>query len=116
MIEKNYRYDGTFRNNILVAGKTGCGKAMLVENLKKNKMFGELESVDWVSKIKLSANVVIEIKRWFADTNIEFHYLDDLSDFNVLIEAFQQERLNEDNSAILKKKKLIVKFLGKKRI
>ena len=44
MIEKNYRYDGTFTDNILVAGKTGCGKAMLVENLEKNKCLVNLKA------------------------------------------------------------------------
>ena len=104
MIKKNYQYDGTFTDNISVAEEISCGKTMLVQNLGKNKMFGEFKSVHRVSKIKLSANRVIETKSCFADTVIEFYYLDDLSDFNILIETFQQERLDEDNSAMLEKK------------
>ena len=60
-------------------------------------MFGELKTVHWVSKINLSKNREGEIRSCFVDTPIEFHYLSDLSEFNVLIETFQQKRLEDEN-------------------
>ena len=33
MDEVNYTYDGKFDGNILVVGKTGCGKTTFVQNL-----------------------------------------------------------------------------------
>ena len=33
MDEVNYTYDGKFEGNILVVGKTGCGKTTFVQNL-----------------------------------------------------------------------------------
>ena len=59
---------------------------MRKNNLGKNKIFHELKSVDWVSKIKLSAKREQEI----------IDYPDDLSEFNILIETFQQERLDDE--------------------
>ena len=58
---------------------------------QKNKMFGEIKSVDWVSKINLSKNREKEIKFYFEDSIINFHYPDNLLDFNILIEILQQE-------------------------
>ena len=50
----NYNYDTKFEGNILVVGRTGCRKRTFVQNLEKNKMFGNLKEVIWVSKILLS--------------------------------------------------------------
>ena len=36
---KNFRYDGTFSDNILVLGQTGCGKTSFVQSLGKYKIF-----------------------------------------------------------------------------
>ena len=47
-------YDGTFTGNILVVGQTSCGKTTFAQNHGKNRTFGELKSVDWVSKITQS--------------------------------------------------------------
>ena len=33
MDEVNYTYDGKFESNILVVGRTGCGKTTFVQNL-----------------------------------------------------------------------------------
>ena len=49
----SYIYDGKFSGNILVVGRTGCGKTALVKKLAINKFFGELNKAEWVSFIKL---------------------------------------------------------------
>ena len=38
---EEYSYDGQFIGNILVVGRTGCGKTTFIEKLAKNKLFGE---------------------------------------------------------------------------
>ena len=43
-------YDGQFRGNILVVGRTGCGKTFL-EKLSLNNFFGEIIKTEWVSGI-----------------------------------------------------------------
>lgn len=54
MDEVNYMYDGKFEGNILNVGRTGRGKTTFVQNLGKNKLFGETKEVYWISKIELS--------------------------------------------------------------
>ena len=40
-----YNYDGNFEGNILVVGRTECGKTTFVQNLGKSKLFGEIKEV-----------------------------------------------------------------------
>ena len=63
-------------------------------------MFGDLESVDWVSKITLDKTREDHIRTCFNYTKVNFHYTDNISDFDVLIESFQSENINivNDNS------------------
>lgn len=63
-----------------------------------NRMFGELKSVDWISKITRSENREKEIRYCSIDTSIELHYRDDLSDFNYLIESLQKETFQEEEN------------------
>ena len=49
----SYVYDEKFRGNILVVGRTGCGKTAFVQKLAINRFFGELNATEWVSVIKL---------------------------------------------------------------
>ena len=54
--EVNYTYDAKFEGNILVVGRTGSGKTTFVQNLRKNKLLGEINEVYWISKIVLSTD------------------------------------------------------------
>ena len=51
MDEIKYTYDGKFEGSILIVGKTGCGKTTFVQNLGKNKMFGDVKEVYWDLKL-----------------------------------------------------------------
>ena len=46
MVEIKYTYDGKFEGNILIVGKTGCEKTKFVQNLEKNKPFGDVKELD----------------------------------------------------------------------
>ena len=37
---EEYSYDRQFIGNLLVVGRTGCGKTTFIEKLAKNKLFG----------------------------------------------------------------------------
>ena len=80
--ENNYQFDGRFTDNILIVAQTGCGKTTFVQNLARNKIFGKIKTVDWVSKIKLSEKRKEDIKQCFEGTEVNFHYPEDLTDFN----------------------------------
>ena len=58
-------------------------------------MFRNLKSVDWISKIKLSKSREIDISSCFSQTRVKYHYPKDISDFNVIIESFQREAVDE---------------------
>ena len=111
-MEKEYTYDGQFNGNILVVGRTGCGKTTFIEKLGKNKLFGsQIKDVFWVSKIVLSSEREEIIREIFIDQEVHFSYPRDLDDFNYLIENFTQEKSDYEDSELgenLKINKLIV--------
>ena len=67
-------YDGRFADNMLVVIQTGCGNTTFVQNFVKNKIFLDLESVDWVSKITFNKIRKDHIRTWFNDTKVKFYY------------------------------------------
>ena len=53
--EREFTHDGKFSGNILVVGRTGCGKTTFIQKLGKNKLLGdEITDVFWVLKITLT--------------------------------------------------------------
>ena len=70
----NYSYDGRFEGNILVVGRTGCGKTTFVQNLGKNKLFRDIKEVYWISKVELSADRESNIRDCFKDQDVDFKY------------------------------------------
>ena len=88
-MSESFQYDGAFSDNILVIDQTGCGKTSFVQSLGKSKIVGDrLKSVDWVFKINLTKSRKDQIREWCNYTTIEFHYPDDLPDFDMLLETF----------------------------
>ena len=61
----SYVYHGKFEGNILVVGRTGCGKTGFVQKLRLNKFFGELIQVEWVSYVKLDKRREAQIQSCF---------------------------------------------------
>ena len=74
MDEVDYTYNGKFEGNILVVGKTGCGKTTFVQNLGNNKLFGDIKEVYWILKIELSTEREDSIKDCFKDQIVDFKY------------------------------------------
>ena len=37
---RQYLYNGRFEGNILIVGRTGCGKTTFIQKRGQNKMFG----------------------------------------------------------------------------
>ena len=71
-----YVYGASFFGNILIVGRTGCGKTYFMQKLAINTFFGMLKKVKWVSNIKLSTKRWAEIESCFS-CDIEFHYLNE---------------------------------------
>ena len=90
-----YIYDGKLRGNILVLGRTECGKTSFVQKLALYDFFGELKKAKWVSGIKLTNAREAEIESNFS-CDISFHYPNDVNDLVDLIEEFKLETESEE--------------------
>ena len=60
-------YNKQFQGNILVVGKTGCGKTHFVQKVGLNKFVGKIVKTEWVigielNKEKLKYNLVLIIR------------------------------------------------------
>ena len=92
-MENEYNYNGTFNGNILVVGRTGCGKATFIQQLGSNKIFGtEIKDVFWVSKTFLSKGREDVIRESFQDQEVNFSYPQDLDGFEYLLGNFTQNK------------------------
>ena len=98
MDETKYSYNGKFVGNILIVGRTGCGKTTYVQNLGSNKLFGEINYVFWVSKIELYKEKEEKIDERFKDQEVSFHYLNNIDDFDYLIDVFKRRKSDYVNN------------------
>ena len=69
----SYVYNRKFPGNIIVVGRTGCGKTGFVQKLAVNKFFGDLVKAEWVSYIKLNKQREAELQSCF-DSQLDFYY------------------------------------------
>ena len=83
-----YVYDGKFSGNILVVGRTGCGKTAIVQKLAISKFFGEINKAEWVSFIKLEKQREAEIQSCF-ECELDFYYPRNKEQFEELLEYFK---------------------------
>ena len=87
-----YTYDGKFDGNILIVGRTGCGKTTFVQNLGKNKLFGDVKEVYWISKLELSKDREENIRDCFTDQVVKFDYPNNVEEFNDLLEMYRLKK------------------------
>ena len=98
-MESEIKFHARFVGNILVVGKTGCGMITFVQNLGLNRIFGEIKTVDWVSKIKISKGREDHLRRTFFYASVKFHYTKDLGKFDTLLETFRDKNEFEDDNS-----------------
>ena len=92
MDEIKYSYDGRFDGNILVVGRTVCGKTTFVQNLAKNQLFGDIKEVFWVSEIELSKERENNTRDYFQHQNVHFNYPNNIDDFDYLLEMCKRDK------------------------
>ena len=91
-----YIFDGKFSGNILVLGRTDCGKTSFIQKLALYDFFGKLKNAKWVSGIHLNESREAQIESNFS-CDISFYYPNDVNDLADLIEEFKLEVESEDN-------------------
>lgn len=87
-------YDGQFRGNILVLGRTYSGKTYFIQQLAINSFFGHLTKAYYVTGIILSDTRKAQIEACF-DCTVEFIAVKDEEDLNDVLEHFKE--VNEDS-------------------
>ena len=92
MDEINYTYDGKFKGSILIVGRIGCGKTTFVQNLEKNKLFGYVKDIYWISKIELSKDREGNIRNCFTDQIVTFDYPNNKEEFDDLLEKYRPKK------------------------
>ena len=74
---QNYVYSGKFNGNILIVGRTECGKTTFMQRLALFIFFGDLKEAEWVSGIKLTKVREAEIQSNFS-CELNFSYPTDV--------------------------------------
>ena len=85
----NEIYDGKFVGNILIVGRTACGKTFFTQNFAVNNFFGKLKKTEWVSYIKLTKEREAEIESCFA-CPVKFHHPQDQNVLKDLLHEFKK--------------------------
>ena len=96
-MSSKYIYDGRFKGNILVLGRTECGKTSFVQRLALYDIFGKLKNAKWVSGIQLNESREAEIESNFS-CDISFFYPNDVNDLVDLIDEFKLEVESEETN------------------
>ena len=96
-----YIYDGRFKGNILVVGRTECGKTTFVQKLALYDFFGKLKTAKWISGIRLNASREAEIESNFS-CEVSFFYPNETNELGDLLAEFKlevetEEATNDDN-------------------
>ena len=94
---ENSTYDGKFIGNILVLGRTECGKTTFIQNLGINNFFGDLKIVKWVSGIRLNGKREAEIESNFS-SEVNFAYPTDKEELADKIEEYKLESESENDN------------------
>ena len=92
-------YNGQFLGNILVVGRTNCGKTTFIEKLGLNNFFGNIIKTERVSGIVIDKKREAEIQSYFKNET-EVHIGKDQDQLDSLIDAFKQRSHEnyDDNS------------------
>ena len=60
-------YNGQFYSNVLVAGRTSCGKTTFLEKLGLNNFFGNILKTEWISGIDIDKTKEAKIQSYFSN-------------------------------------------------
>ena len=82
-------YNGQFYGNILVVGRTNCGKTTFIEKLGLNNFFGDIIKTEWISGIEIDKQREAEIQLYFSN-DTEVHIAQEQDKLDSLIETFKQ--------------------------
>ena len=95
-------YNRQFSGNILVVGRTGCGKTQFLEKLGLNTFFGDIIKTGWISGTDIDKKREVEIQSYFSKET-EVHVSKEQDELDSLIETFKlrsQDDITDTNSNV----------------
>ena len=95
-------YNRQFSGNILVVGRTGCGKTTFLEKLGLNKFFGDIIKTEWISGIDTDKKREAEIQSYLSNEK-EVDVAKEQDEPDSLIETFKlrsQDDITDSNSNV----------------
>ena len=92
MDEVEYTCGGKCKGNILIVGRAGCGKTTFVQNLGKNKLFGNIKEAQLISKIELYNDREENIRDCFVDQIVNIEYPVNVEEFDDLLEKYTRKK------------------------
>ena len=96
---EEYTYDEKFEGNVLIVGRTGCGKTTFIQKLAQNKMFGnDIANVFWISKI-----FRVEREHWNSFSTISRK--NDNAEIENLIGQIRKAKIHKNDASIACTKK-----------
>ena len=94
-------YNGQFSGNVLVVGRTGCGKTTFLEKHGVNNFFGNIKKTEWISGIIIDKQREAEIQSYFHNET-EVHIAKEQDELDSLIETFKlRSREETDNKNVI---------------
>ena len=73
---ENCTYSSKFSGNVLIVGRTECGKTTFRQKLALNNFFGKLKKAEWISGISLTKKRDDEVQINFS-CKVKFYYSTD---------------------------------------
>ena len=92
-------YDGQSYGDILVVGRTGCGKTTFLEKLGLNNFFCNILKTEWISGTDIDKKREVEIQSCFSNET-DVHIAKEQDELDSLNETFKLQSREEtvDNS------------------
>ena len=81
-------YDGQFYGNIVVVGRTGCGKTKFLEELGLSNFLGNIIKTEWISGIDIGKKREAKIPSYFSN-EAEVRVAKEQHELDSLIETFK---------------------------
>ena len=95
---QNYTYSGKFSGNVLIVGRTECGKTTFMQKLAQHNFFGNLKKAEWISGISLTKKREAEIQTNFS-CKVEFYYPADEDESDAIFEKLKSKSRGDEETA-----------------
>ena len=67
---QNHTCSDKFSCNVLIVGRTECGKTTFMQKLALHNFFGELKKAEWISALALQKKEKLKFKQIFLESRI----------------------------------------------